>query len=565
MIVYAAGMSDTTGARQESCSLSRRTGLGDWVPADRLTIALMISSLLLAAVFMLAGITRGEFSINGADEAFNATTGIYFADFARDLPLHNAVEYTYEYYAQYPALSLVHWPPLFHIVEGAIFWLVGPSVVAARFTVLLFSLFGLAFWFRLVRDLDDDWTAAICTVLLAGCPSVLLYEKSAMLEIPSLSLCMAALFYWQRYARRGAAKNAYWFALFAGLALLTKQQSVFLAPVALLMLLAVRKWRLIFAGPTWGAFGLSLLLAGPFYVFSMSLDSRSIKGNLLKGLGQATNPFLYYPDALPEKLGLTLLIASLLGLLYWTRWWRDGALAMLAWMAGWYLTFSAIATKDTRYTVYWLPPFVYFAVAPIVAYIRPRLSRVAAATALVAVVSLNSWSALAYERPYVSGYESLARRIVRDAGRGVLLFDGDLAGNFVFFMRAADPNRRFIVLRKALYATEVMAQFGKEDLIHSEAELDALMKDYGVEYIVIEKGTPIEFESQQILRNYLVHSQFKLIEDVPIASNTQRWNSRSLLVYKNAAAAAPTARLLRVRMLSMGHDIVVPLDKYLRR
>src|SRR5438477_5938704 len=73
---------------------------------------LLAAALLIATVFMLHGIGRGEFNIN-IDEAFDATSGIFFADAIRDLPLLHPVHYTYQYYAQYPALGFVHWPPLF--------------------------------------------------------------------------------------------------------------------------------------------------------------------------------------------------------------------------------------------------------------------------------------------------------------------------------------------------------------------------------------------------------------------------------------------------------------------
>ena len=65
---------------------------------------------------------------------------------------------------------------------------------------------------------------------------------------------------------------------------------------------------------------------------------------------------------------------------------------------------------------------------------------------------------------------------------GVVLFDGDLAANFIFYMRADDPRRRFVVLRKALYVTEVMAQFGSAELIHSQDELATLLNQYGIQY-----------------------------------------------------------------------------------
>src|SRR5271156_750783 len=93
-------------------------------------------------------IHRGEFNYN-VDETQHAFTGIFFADLIRDHPLENPVEYAYLYYVQYPALSgVIHWPPFFYVCEGISFLLLGPSVLAARLTIILFASLGLLFWFR---------------------------------------------------------------------------------------------------------------------------------------------------------------------------------------------------------------------------------------------------------------------------------------------------------------------------------------------------------------------------------------------------------------------------------
>jgi 4-amino-4-deoxy-L-arabinose transferase-like glycosyltransferase len=536
----------------------------DSLPEARWSILLLITVLVLGASFILPGITRGEFNIN-IDEAYHATTGLYFADFFRDLPLRHPVQYTYEYYAQYPALGLVHWPPLFHAIEGVMFLVLGPSVVSARLTTFLFAVFGLCFWFKLVRELDNEWTAAASTLVLAGLPSLLLYEKAVMLEIPSLSLCFAATYCWLRYTKGGAPRFAYWFGVLAGLALLVKQQSVYLAPLCLLTVLAERKWRLLFRRATLAAVGICAFVAGPFYVLSLGIDGKSIRANVLSGVEKVAQPFAYYVKMLPGTLGLVLLALGVAGMVSWF-WWRkrESSPIMLAWIVGWYVTFTFIGTKTPRYIVYWLPAFIYFAVAPLTSKALPRRLRPVSLSLALVLVAASSWVAWRYQRPYVSGYAKVANDLVSATNGGVVLFDGDLAGNFIFYMRASDPNRRFVVLRKALYATEVMAQFGTAELVHSSADVETVLNQYGIQYVVVEHNTPLQFNSQKILRELLQTSQFKLVQEVSINSNTPDWRRRTLRVYQNLDVAAPTDRFLRLKMLSMGHDIVVPLDHLLK-
>jgi len=40
------------------------------------------------------------------------------------------------------------------------------------------------------------------------------------------------------------------------------------------------------------------------------------------------------------------------------------------------------------------------------------------------------------------------------------------------------------------------------------------------------------------------------------------WQGRGLLLYENKNWAPPTGKFLRVRMLTLNHDIVVPLDHF---
>jgi hypothetical protein len=59
------------------------------------------------------------------DEAQHAVIGLFVANALRDLPIRHPVHYAYRYYAQYPALAILGWPPLFYIFEGLSFLVLG--------------------------------------------------------------------------------------------------------------------------------------------------------------------------------------------------------------------------------------------------------------------------------------------------------------------------------------------------------------------------------------------------------------------------------------------------------
>src|SRR2546425_658683 len=65
----------------------------------RLGRFLPFAILLLVAVVLTRGVSKGEFNIDN-DETIHAFTGRYIADFLSDLPLAHPIQYTYAYYGQ---------------------------------------------------------------------------------------------------------------------------------------------------------------------------------------------------------------------------------------------------------------------------------------------------------------------------------------------------------------------------------------------------------------------------------------------------------------------------------
>jgi hypothetical protein len=143
------------------------------------------------------------------------------------------------------------------------------------------------------------------------------------------------------------------------------------------------------------------------------------------------------------------------------------------------------------------------------------------------------------------------------------LYDGSYNGNFIFQMRVHDPRRRFIVLRKGLYVMHIVKYFGGQQLVKTPEDLQSLLAEYGIRYIVVSDDQDIMwFPVQRMLRDALHHPQFKLVRTFPVEFG-DRGESRhaKLFVYENLSAAAPSARYLRVPMLTLERDIVVPLDE----
>ncbi|MGA7891942.1 MAG: glycosyltransferase family 39 protein [Candidatus Sulfotelmatobacter sp.] len=536
------------------------TGFNSVFTPARRRFLLMVLALALVAVVLLRGIHKGEFSEN-VDETVHAATGLYIASVLHDLPLRHPVQYTYRYYAQYPSLGIVIYPPAFYVVEGVAFSILGASVVTARLTLLFFALYGLYFWFKLVEELEDEYTAALSTVLLAFLPSVLRYEKSVMLDIPLMASCIAASYFWIVYLRRGSRHLLYWFAVFLCLAFLTKHHAVYLLLWCPITLAAQRKWDRVLNWRAAATAAVCFIVVAPVYVLQIYMNA-SLAVNLQGTAANASMQWGYYWSVLPELLGRGALVLSVLGILIclW-RPKRENAVVMLAWIVSCYVIFTLIHHKEPRYILYWVPAFAYFAVAPFTRKNNVRWIRVVGIAVVTVVVAWYAVRAWAYQRDYVSGYAQLAQQLTQREG-GCVLVDMDLPGNFTFFMRAYDPARRFVILRKALYEVRTLREWGVTEFAHNQSDVEQILKADSVRYVVVEKNTPLHFSSQPALRELLDHSgQYKMIGTVPIESNMTDWQGRSLILYESAGPVVPPHGILHIKMPTLRHDIDIPFQE----
>lgn len=523
------------------------------------SIWLLVVVLLAAGTITLHGIHRsGDFGMH--DEGTHVMTGVYFADLLTDLPVSHPVQYTYEFYARYSTLGLIHWPPFFPFVEGLVFRVFGPAVLTARVTVLLFALLGLTFWFLLVRQLLGPRAAAFAALALALLPSIVVYEQAVMLEIPSLSLCIVAVYFWLQFLRTQRSGALAWFAITASVAVLTKQHSIYLAPFCLLSAIAAGKWRCLVTRRRVIVLGASALLVLPFYLLAVKVHLSSIADHVVTKHAWRFSGLRFYLRAVPTEIGWPVLGLSLCGIAL-SCWWgrRRDAAVMLSWILACVLTFSFLNAREPRYFMYALPPIVYFACWPFAIDFRDRRLRFvvyAASVILLCTYLPADWQA---DYPSVSGYGDAVRGVVQGIpGREVLLFDGDDVDstNVSFYLWRQDQQRRFVLFRKGLYATRIISIFGSTELVSNESQLQGMLAAYGIKHVLIADETKQHHPSEEVLRELLRTSQFKLMSKFPITGNGR---VHYLLLYENQAASGPTQTELRLPMMTLNHDIVVPL------
>jgi hypothetical protein len=131
------------------------------------------------------------------DSPRHAMNGFFWLDYLRDFTL-DAKSYALSYYARFPAIDPAACPPLFYLLEGMAFALLGPSPYVAKGLVLCFALVAAVYvWAWLRRWLSEEavWAAGLF-LLLAG---ISRWSHAIMLNIPALTLSIAALYHTRRW------------------------------------------------------------------------------------------------------------------------------------------------------------------------------------------------------------------------------------------------------------------------------------------------------------------------------------------------------------------------------
>lgn len=537
--------------------------------ATRLRKPLILLGLILVLGLAHGAIYEDDEPFFNNDETRHVMTGVFFRDVILDLPIGNLREYATSYYLQYPAVGLLIWPPLFHLLEGLFMVLFGVSPIVPQILIALFLALACAYLFQLVSHTHDTPAAALATLTFGFSPLTFAYSQVIMLELPALALGLAATFHFVRYLDLDRRRDLLLAALAAALAALTRFNAVYLLPFFLILIIARNQWAVLRRRSTFVAAAAALLLVLPSYALSL-IEVGTVQSQLVtQAIHERQVPYLslerllFYPSRLPEQIGWFAVVPALVGL--------AGSIASprrrrcwpyLAIAAATYLTSTLIAPMDSRYVIYWVPTFALLA-AEGIGIASHALRRPGLRGPLWACVVLGTaWSAFTEPRHFVRGYEDAARFVLANSGNSRFsLFDGALNGNFIYQMRRHDPARRVWVLRgDKIFFTSLMGgptlhyrEFARSD----QDFLDIIFK-YDPELIVVEEPRAFSrIPAADRLRKALDShpERFSLAAVIPVQSNDPAIRGVTLKVYKVALRNPHPENRIEIEMLYLGRTI----------
>jgi len=78
---------------------------------------------------------------------------------------------------------------------------------------------------------------------------------------------------------------------------------------------------------------------------------------------------------------------------------------------------------------------------------------------------------------------------------------------------------------------------------------------------VVSQNRAIRFDSQRILGNSCAEMISRCCNNFPVTTNELRWRGENLLLYEKKKWTPPKGGVLKIRMLTLPHDIEIPLGE----
>jgi 4-amino-4-deoxy-L-arabinose transferase-like glycosyltransferase len=530
------------------------------------TTAWAIAALLviLAVGLLFSGAPHGG-AFYWSDSPRHALNGAFVLDLLRDLPLDDPAGYAYRYYAQYPALTILFYPPLFYALSAPFYALLGVSHEVALLVVALhYIAYGLGCW-RLARFWLDSTGALAFALLMLVLPEIAFWGRQVMLEVPAFAFLVWSAVAFLKHWRDGSRAGLYWAAALLVLAMYTKISVAYVGLVYALLLAWRHRLALFRQRDHWAVLALSAIGLVPLVVLTLKFGQANVQS--VSGVADSLasrvslQGWIWYARQLPGQLGWPLQVAGSAGLLWAMATqrqapWFAGVRFWLLWLVVGYIFYSLIDLKEARHSIYLLPALVFFAVGAI----QHLLPRPYSSTVLLVLLAATTTTTVVSRPVYhVDGYANAVDVVAKLAPKdSVVLFSGYRDGAFVFNLREREDRRDLSVLRadKILLSLAVRRELGVKEKPMTDAQLAQLINDSGVHYVVMQPGFWTDLEAMRRFERVVNSPQFEEVVRIPTPANFKAHESE-LVIYRNLGPVGPKPDKLNIELKIINRQITV--------
>jgi 4-amino-4-deoxy-L-arabinose transferase-like glycosyltransferase len=502
--------------------------------------------VIIAALYLLL---PKDGAIYWSDSARHAMNGAFVLDFLKAMPFRHPVQFAFDYYRQWPALTILFYPPLFYAALAATYAVFGVSEATALLTELIFLLILAWGAFRLSRHWLDPLPAFAAALLLIGAPELAYWGRQIMLDIPAYAFVIWSAVFLVRYTKAQSPGALYAAVVCAVAAVYTKYNAIFFGVTIAAALLYVHGWSALRNGAVLRAAALAAVLLAPIVVVFFAFAHYDLsQADAIPGAAArwSIGALTYYARILPAVLSWpTLALACLyvlaLPFVPALRLPRGDALLLIAWVASGYVFYSMIAVKEPRHILFITYPFVLAAIL----LVDRTLAQFKLRWAVLVVLVGGVWVATLITRPvpYVGGNREAAEAVALLAPPQTNVgFWGSLDGTFIYALRAYTPRRDLGVVRidKLLFRNvTVYLENGYTQKIMTPEQITDLMFKLHIQYLVVQTGFHDNIAAVKPFYQALSSDKFAEVERIPMTSNYPFPFVTQLVIYRLKADVPP--------------------------
>ena len=486
--------------------------------------------VVLLAVLYIGGLHLGNDGLwDQGDAPRHATNGLFWWDYLASFP-ENPVEFALRYFARYPAINPIGYPPAFYLLEGAAFSLVAVSPFVAKGLVLSFALLAglyLTAWLRRWVAEEAGWGGAFLVLQ----PGIIAWANAVMLNVPSMALGLAALYHGRRWLEAPSSHHIYPAFFFAVLGILTYIPSGIVVFVILAWVVAEGRWRLLGDRRALALAFISALILLPWALVVIKWAPIYVDHVFPKmSAVLRAERWIFFLRHLPQILSIWLLVLLVLSLMVGIcdRYWRREVKLILVWGIVSYVALSYMVAREPRYALLLAPPAVLLCVIGLSSVVRWVAARLGGdpsrwfLAGMATVLALHVTSASLVRVPVVDGFRAVVAFFENEAPDERIFYDGYYNGVFSFYLRAGDPDfRRGVVLgSKLLYATAISPNLLLTERVLSPAGVvQALRTECGCRWLAVErKALSDRIAAAKYLRQAVTGAEFQLVRSFPIVA-----------------------------------------------
>jgi glycosyltransferase involved in cell wall biosynthesis len=469
------------------------------------------------------------------DAPRHAANGVFWKDFLLSGTLHPR-DYALQYYARYPVITPIAYPPVFYLLEALAFALIRPSAYLAKILVLSFALLAALYlmaWLRRWVSSESGWLAPVLVTI----PGFVRWSHAVLLNVPATALSVAALYHGRRWIESApeasGRRQLYLAAGFAALATLTYLPAGIVAVIILVWLLTSRRGAFLWSrkGLLAGAAGLLLLI--PFLMLAKAWAPFQVSfvTEIPRRLWRVS-AWTFYVRHLHLLLSPHLLALSAAGIalgLTWRRW-RHESIVLLLLLGVDYAFLSALIAKEGRYALLLCVPLLCFASIALQSageWVGKRLQfagvSVGASTMVLALAAVitQAWIAAQTHVDHLEGFKKVVSFAEQVAPNEAVFYDGHFDGVFTFLVQAGDPGyrRRVVLGGKLLYTSAMVPLYRYQSFAASTGEvIQKLRTEGGCRWLFVEaSGRSEQVPGGRLLREALRGPEFELVRSFPIS------------------------------------------------